>query len=835
MKLTFGRSPTYGEIKQYYTRNDILEFISDAAAARKVILSFKDEPTIYNEGESPAISSANISTLREHINAEFARMLPEQTHSFEDPLQAYPSFHFMTKGEEGDPWDFIMEADCPGWRRSFVDVRGVVEILHSYDVPLIMKFSGHRSLHLIIPREAFPEQFRDRPIGQVWKDVENGLRSFFSRHALARQAHGTGGLLRLPYSLNENTGMVSMPIYYEELEAFRPWESFHHLVTIKDKLSNLIYRCKEQRDCTAKFLKAALNSKSISPLQRKIWSFTIPERDKYTRTEIPEDAAELAWYNMAIGVKPEDEAIRQYRYEQNPDIRWFVSESLIGDEISFDLLPESDEYALCAIEDAIYYASRQPGFSMEVFINKYKELSDHYSIRGFRAIIERLDPEMMTQELLRRSEICDESELRQLIRFASIIGSVFRDWNISNRLIRQALKRFPGLLDEIDQKVIEACKNLESRKIEEIREAQRIMFEAGEKATEQLILTMASNKPWVRQRAMEVIAKMKNPAFLECLVNGMGDESRRVRTMAIPALVSFGNIAKPYVKQAADSDNPMLRANAIRTLGYMEGEESFGIALSGLESTNIKVRDASIKSLSKMNDKRALEALRSALWDVAPRIGLNAAYALVNVGDEGLNILHDAFTQAKSEGAEKALRCIAHGLVDAGDDTGLDYVISALYDELWNEWTTSHIIAQLKNQRGNDAIIKYFEEKVMTKDGSEWKAQTGPIVRALGEIEDERVVPLLHRFLQKQTNKKAFRAGIDTLQRRAISYNENEAIQALIMLLQEGNRRSLMQRVSNALEEIGAPALPNIEDVLANAEPNSDLWKLLDGIRSRIK
>ena len=124
MARTFGRFPTYGEIREYYTRDDVLDFINDAAGVRKVILSFKEEPSVYNEGESPGLEPAGVNGLKEHIAEEFARMLPEQIYPYDRPLQAYPSLHFSTKGAENGEWDFIMEADCPGWRRSFVDVRG---------------------------------------------------------------------------------------------------------------------------------------------------------------------------------------------------------------------------------------------------------------------------------------------------------------------------------------------------------------------------------------------------------------------------------------------------------------------------------------------------------------------------------------------------------------------------------------------------------------------------------------------------------------------------------------------------------------------------------------
>jgi hypothetical protein len=49
MKLTFGKYPTRYEMQEYYTRDDVLEYICDASGIRRVTLSFKDEPSIYSE------------------------------------------------------------------------------------------------------------------------------------------------------------------------------------------------------------------------------------------------------------------------------------------------------------------------------------------------------------------------------------------------------------------------------------------------------------------------------------------------------------------------------------------------------------------------------------------------------------------------------------------------------------------------------------------------------------------------------------------------------------------------------------------------------------------
>ena len=824
MELTFGRYPTYEETIEYYTRNDVLEFINDAAAVRKVVFTFRDEPSVNNEGDSPPLESPGIDGLREHLIEKFAGALPEKIYPREIPLQAYPSFHFLTKTAKGQPWDFIMEADCPGWRRSFVDVRGAVEFLHEYHVPFIVKFSGHRSLHLIIPREAFPEKFRGRPIGEVWSKLEKELRVFLSRYGLTRHAHGTGGILRLPYSLNENTGMVSLPIPYEELDSFRPWESFHHLVSVGEKLSSFIRECEEESSNTAAFLDAALDGNSMRSLSRRMWSFSLVKKPEYAELTTTESAgkAESAWRDLAMGIKPDDEVVKNYRNEEDPDVRWFIAESLIGDERSFDLLPEGDEYALCAIEDSI---AQQASASIHRFFDDLQNPGDYHSIRGLQAILERLDPEAMNQELLRRSEVLGESELRQLIRFASIASSVLGEWDISEKVTQRVLLRFPGLLDGIEQEILAALKGLEARNIDEIRKAQRVLMEAGKKATESLLLAMTSDRFWVRRRVIEVVLKLKDPVFMDCLVNALGDGSRKVRSTAMSALIDFGEAAKAPLQEAANSDNPILSSNAIRALGYIQGEDSLGIVISALENANVKVKTAAVKTLIKIRDSRALGALRAALWDVSSSIGVKAAYGLVSFGAEGQKILKDAFTQAEAEGAAQAARCIAHGLVKAGDETGLAHVAEALYDESWKEWDTPLIIARLNCQRGNDILVNFIRRAV---ENSEMTFTAQPALTALGEIRDERAIPLLLEFLRDRTDKRTLKSGVNVLRSRG-----KEAAPALIQMTQWDNY-SLAQRAASALVKIGQDVMPEVQQALAGLERDSKPWKLLNSVLSRI-
>jgi hypothetical protein len=163
---TYGRNPTLGEVKEYYAREDVLAFLNYACKKRKVVFSFKDEPSLGSERRTPPLAPRDT----QHLHQIITEAIEKNMEGMADDARphAYPSFHSMTAKDGDVVSDFVMEADCQGWRRSFVDVRGAIEILKNFHVPCIAKFSGHRSLHVMIPREAFPDEFNGAPIAQSW-------------------------------------------------------------------------------------------------------------------------------------------------------------------------------------------------------------------------------------------------------------------------------------------------------------------------------------------------------------------------------------------------------------------------------------------------------------------------------------------------------------------------------------------------------------------------------------------------------------------------------------------------------------------------------------------
>jgi hypothetical protein len=120
--------------------------------------------------------------------------------------------------------DFVLDLDfkSDSWQAAFEAALPIVRRLHEFGVTFFVKFSGNISLHLIIPAEVFPTDaaLDNRLREQILSFVRRLLpsprcldMSFFTL---------PDHFLRLPYSMNEHTGLVSIPIPLDDYEFFHP-------------------------------------------------------------------------------------------------------------------------------------------------------------------------------------------------------------------------------------------------------------------------------------------------------------------------------------------------------------------------------------------------------------------------------------------------------------------------------------------------------------------------------------------------------------------------------------------------------------------------------------
>jgi len=114
--------------------------------------------------------------------------------------------------------------------------QAMVDALRSLDVPHYVKFSGARGFHIHIPPSAFPAVLDGVPFSEIAPKLFIHVKHFLVREAISKlrglvfetivhpkQYYETSqGIQRLPFSIHEQTGLLSMPLLEEEISSFDP-------------------------------------------------------------------------------------------------------------------------------------------------------------------------------------------------------------------------------------------------------------------------------------------------------------------------------------------------------------------------------------------------------------------------------------------------------------------------------------------------------------------------------------------------------------------------------------------------------------------------------------
>ena len=325
----FGRMPTLGEMREYYKRDDVLSFLYDECRIRNVDIAFrrKRDPI---KPESRVQLQEIIDDYMDKIERSYRKPGIPIDHVRLNKFD-YLSFHSHTSIISKSKlvgFDTIFEADLQGWRRAFEDLMGVIGLLDDYGVCYRIKYSGVRSLHFMIPFEAFPEQFEGSPILGQRTRIQKAFQDYFKKHCGMKKAHG-GGVMRLAYSLNEDNGLVSLPITSDELPRFRPWQTIMHNVSVEKPWHGDVPP--ESKNNMLGFMKMVFsNSKSKA---RKVYTDLAISPVKYSSGEVDTDSlmeidTETAWKIMTSPSSVSLDVLEKGLVNDDPDIRWYMTESL---------------------------------------------------------------------------------------------------------------------------------------------------------------------------------------------------------------------------------------------------------------------------------------------------------------------------------------------------------------------------------------------------------------------------------------------------------------------------------------------------------------------------
>ncbi len=243
-------------ILKYYKRPEIQKIIVDFAYGKEIAIRYKDG----NYGKRPdTLQFANdVITLVQQGATSF--------HCSEElwtnPMYLTTQMHRQELDTLRIGWDLILDIDCPILSYSQIAAQILYNVLIYHGInSTTIKFSGNHGFHIAVPFEAFPSEINSIPTQHLFPQGPRRIAAYLSemiREPLAQallefqQLSTICGILnkkpedlmtnkefdpfkvliidtvlissrhlyRMPYSLNEKSGLVSIPINPSQIITF---------------------------------------------------------------------------------------------------------------------------------------------------------------------------------------------------------------------------------------------------------------------------------------------------------------------------------------------------------------------------------------------------------------------------------------------------------------------------------------------------------------------------------------------------------------------------------------------------------------------------------------
>jgi DNA primase catalytic subunit len=241
---------------KYYKRPEIQQAIVDCAANKEVAIKYGDN----GYGKRPDSLKYPADVL------EFAKKGATSFHCSEELWTNPLSISTMMKKQDVEElrfgWDLVLDVDCPILDYSSIAADLIIQALkHSGIETLSIKFSGNHGWHIAVPFEAFPDSVHGKPTKELFPDGPKRIALYLRekiRQPLADRllmmntidkiAAGIGKsvqdvvkkgvfdpfavldidtilisprhLYRMPYSLNEKSGLASVVVDPKKILSF---------------------------------------------------------------------------------------------------------------------------------------------------------------------------------------------------------------------------------------------------------------------------------------------------------------------------------------------------------------------------------------------------------------------------------------------------------------------------------------------------------------------------------------------------------------------------------------------------------------------------------------
>ncbi|MBR9679273.1 MAG: hypothetical protein GON13_03325 [Nanoarchaeota archaeon] len=222
----------FSEAVKYYSNKKVQEQIVLTSKNREVIPMFANK----GFGKRPS------TIMYEREVYDLARKGATSFHASEEkwinPLMLEKTTSQRRLDEIRKGWDLILDIDTDNFEHAKKTTGVIIEAFKSHGIKNVsLKFSGNKGFHIGIPFESFPTHFSGQPVKELFPEapriIAEYLKKFTEKHLTKKIGSkpfekviidtvflSSRHLFRMPYSLHEKSGLVSLPINIEELEKF---------------------------------------------------------------------------------------------------------------------------------------------------------------------------------------------------------------------------------------------------------------------------------------------------------------------------------------------------------------------------------------------------------------------------------------------------------------------------------------------------------------------------------------------------------------------------------------------------------------------------------------
>jgi len=305
----------FQRVWNYYSRSSVQKAILEVAKDREVVCVFSDG----RFGKRPDVLQYQSDILQ--AVAEGAVAFHGSVERWSQPMKLDVGMSKQELDSLRKGWDILIDPDVKDFEIAKIVTRQIIEALKDHGVKSYsVKFTGGKGFHIGIPFESIPETINFQPTSSLYPElfqkiieyikwyIKDSLREeilAFENPAQISQrigkplteivneegldpfkivsidVFGSRHLFRLPYSLNESSLLVSLPINPEKVEKFEKEDALPEKVKIEEKFlvqksgikdaEGLII---EALDWASKYLKEV---KEVLPPKRLAKAKFIPE------------------------------------------------------------------------------------------------------------------------------------------------------------------------------------------------------------------------------------------------------------------------------------------------------------------------------------------------------------------------------------------------------------------------------------------------------------------------------------------------------------------------------------------------------------------------------